>query len=249
MRPGFTNLLRFPFAENRPRVLGTTSFISLLFHGLLLGALGLALPNKSVSPPEDTGISIDLAALEASAPQQPSAPPDTPAIPETTLRPQKAKDPEPALARKNVEAPKTKAVPKKPVAKKVEAPKKSAMPESRGIIRGAPAGNTPATTSRVASNALVGQTIPPAPEGGSSTPRPPYPDLARKRGQEGTVNVRCQIDVNGQVTNISIVKSSGFRLLDEVALKTVGKWKFRPGKKDGANVAGTVIVPIQFKLQ
>lgn len=243
------SFIKFPFVENRPRVLGTTSFISLLFHGLLLGALGLALPNKSVRLPEDTGISIDLAALEASAPQQPAAPPDTPAIPETMLKPQEAKDPEPAPARKNAEAPKPKAVPKKPVAKKVEVPKKSAMSESRGTSPGAPAGNTPATASQMASKAPVGQTIPPAPEGGSSTPRPPYPDLARKRGQEGTVNVRCQIDANGQVINISIVKSSGFRLLDEAALKTVGKWKFRPGKKDGLSVAGTVIVPIQFKLQ
>ncbi len=59
--------------------------------------------------------------------------------------------------------------------------------------------------------------------------------------------MRCQVDANGHVTNVSLARSSGFRLLDEAALKAVGKWKFKPGRKDGACVAGTVVVPVQFQ--
>ncbi|MBD5641406.1 MAG: energy transducer TonB [Desulfovibrio sp.] len=80
-------------------------------------------------------------------------------------------------------------------------------------------------------------------------PQPQYPELARRRGQEGTVNVRCQVDAAGRVQSVELAKSSGFRLLDEAALKTVAKWKFRPGTRDGAPVAGTVIVPVRFQLR
>ena len=157
------NIFRFPFVENRPRALGATSFISLVFHGLLLGATGLAIPLKTATPP-------------------------------------------------------------------------GAMQPDRKV-------------EQVASKAPIGESSPPAPAGGSGKPRPQYPERARKRGQEGTVSVRCQVDANGHVTNVSLARSSGFRLLDEAALKAVGKWKFKPGRKDGADVAGTVVVPVQFRLQ
>lgn len=243
------NIFRFPFIENRPRVLGATSFISLVFHGLLLGAIGLAIPLKTVTPPEDTGISIDLASIADPAPVQAPAkqeapkqevPPPAP-VPQTAMA--EAPKPEPA--------PMPKKTPK-PNPRKEEA----TMPKKAPTKNGAVARGTPSSAvqpnrqaEQVASKAPIGESSPPAPAGGSSTPRPPYPELARKRGQEGTVNVRCQVDANGNVTNVSLAKSSGFRLLDEAALKTVGKWKFKPGKKDGTSVADTVVVPVQFRLQ
>ncbi len=56
--------------KTEPRALGATSFISLVFHGLLLGATGLAIPLKTATPPEETGISIDLASIVDPAPVQ-----------------------------------------------------------------------------------------------------------------------------------------------------------------------------------
>ena len=225
------NIFRFPFVENRPRALGATSFISLVFHGLLLGATGLAIPLKTATPPEETGISIDLASIVDPAPVQDPA---------------------------KQEAPKQEAPAQVSGMAKAEAPKheRAPMPRKAAAKNDAPGRATPSgamqpdrKAEQVASKAPIGESSPPAPAGGSGKPRPQYPELARKRGQEGTVSVRCQVDANGHVTNVSLARSSGFRLLDEAALKAVGKWKFKPGRKDGACVAGTVVVPVQFRLQ
>lgn len=234
------NIFSFPFVENRPKILTVTCFISLLVHGLLLAALGLAIPHKTAMRPEDKGISIDLAAIEP--PIQPakaaSAPPQN-----APAASQKAEAPQPEPAPQKAKTP-------KPMPKKTARPPKSAPEKtqaSKNMASGNGAKTMPAEGKQLASKAPMGETRPPAP--GANTPRPAYPELARKRGQEGTVNVRCQVDANGNVVGVALAKSSGFKLLDEAALKTVGKWKFKPGKKDGSNVAGTVVVPVQFRLQ
>jgi len=78
---------------------------------------------------------------------------------------------------------------------------------------------------------------------------PPYPGLARKRGQEGTVILQVLVSKEGRVNDLQIESSSGFRLLDRAAAKAVQKWLFEPGQLDEERVEMWVKVPITFHLK
>ena len=78
---------------------------------------------------------------------------------------------------------------------------------------------------------------------------PDYPVLARKRGNEGTVLLRCMVDANGNVVNVEIASGSGFRILDEAARKAAMRWHFLPALSDGKEVQGIISVPVEFRLE
>ena len=48
---------------------------------------------------------------------------------------------------------------------------------------------------------------------------------------------------------VEIKKSSGFRLLDQAAIKAVRHWKFQPGRIGDLPVESKVEIPIKFSLQ
>ncbi len=79
-------------------------------------------------------------------------------------------------------------------------------------------------------------------------PSPLYPQLARRKGWEGTVILRVFLTEEGVVKNISVEKSSGHRMLDESALKTVSQWTFEPARQGNQRFSSEVKVPIRFVL-
>ena len=80
-------------------------------------------------------------------------------------------------------------------------------------------------------------------------PPPPYPEEARRAKQEGTALVWVGIGSDGNVTGVRIEKSSGYALLDQAAVETVGKWRFKPARMAGIAVSTEVMVPIRFQLE
>ena len=79
--------------------------------------------------------------------------------------------------------------------------------------------------------------------------RPPqYPDKAKREKQEGVVVLDVEVSANGKVTRIAIAQSSGYALLDESALKTVRRWRFKPARIGNEPVDSRVQVPIRFRL-
>jgi len=80
-------------------------------------------------------------------------------------------------------------------------------------------------------------------------PKPKYPKLAIRRGYEGTVILLVEVLPDGSVREVKILKSSGRRVLDQSALKTVRKWRFKPGTKGGRPVTMRVKVPVVFRLK
>jgi protein TonB len=80
-------------------------------------------------------------------------------------------------------------------------------------------------------------------------PPPPYPDLAKQMRQEGIVMLSVDVNKEGEPVNIEIIQSSGYRLLDQAALKAVRHWKFQPGRIGDLAVDSKVTVPIRFQLQ
>jgi protein TonB len=79
-------------------------------------------------------------------------------------------------------------------------------------------------------------------------PAPRYPIESRRKREEGTVRLRVVITTDGRVKTISVAKSSGFERLDEAALETVRKWKFKPGEQSGVPVEAVGFLSIPFKL-
>ena len=81
-----------------------------------------------------------------------------------------------------------------------------------------------------------------------NNPRPPYPALSRRMGEQGKVVVRVFIEVNGTASRAEILKSSGFERLDQTALQTVLRWRYAPGKRAGVPTPMWVEAPIDFVL-
>lgn len=83
----------------------------------------------------------------------------------------------------------------------------------------------------------------------ADNPKPPYPNLARKRGWQGTVVLAVLVSAGGDVAQAAIQNSSGYELLDKIALKTVRRWRFLPGTMGGVVREMEVLVPVHFRLQ
>lgn len=80
-------------------------------------------------------------------------------------------------------------------------------------------------------------------------PRPVYPTLSRRMGEQGTVQLRVQVDANGQPLDVKLHSSSGSPRLDNTAIEAVRRWRFVPARQGNKPVAASVIVPIVFSLK
>jgi protein TonB len=78
---------------------------------------------------------------------------------------------------------------------------------------------------------------------------PPYPYTARRRGIEGAVQVRFLVDERGRVQHLEILAAKPSGVFEDSILRTVPRWRFRPGLKDGQAVATWVETTIKFKLE
>mgnify|MGYP002700161529 CR=1 FL=1 len=61
-------------------------------------------------------------------------------------------------------------------------------------------------------------------------PKPRYPNIARRRGIEGTVTFSIQVANNGAVNHAFVTQSSGSSLLDKAATKAIKTWRFPASK-------------------
>ena len=82
-----------------------------------------------------------------------------------------------------------------------------------------------------------------------SNPKPPYPPMSKRMGEQGKAVIRVLIGADGLPQNAEVRQSSGFERLDQSALATVMKWRYVPGKRDGVAEAMWFNVPITFKLE
>lgn len=94
--------------------------------------------------------------------------------------------------------------------------------------------------------ALRNVLLPPRPR--ADNPRPEYPLLARRRGQQGRVVLRLEVSPQGVPTAVRVQRSSGVASLDRAARETVSRWRFVPARSAGRPQAATVEVPVEFRL-
>lgn len=79
-------------------------------------------------------------------------------------------------------------------------------------------------------------------------PQPDYPLLLREQGVGGVVWLRVWVDTDGHPGEIKLAKGSGYRLLDDSAVRAVRQWRFVPAKKGDQSLASWVEFPIRFTL-
>lgn len=75
-----------------------------------------------------------------------------------------------------------------------------------------------------------------------------YTKLAKQLRWQGTILLRAIVDKSGKPNHIQIVNPLGYGLDDE-AVRTVERWKFKPAKKDGKAVAMRIGVNLAFQYQ
>lgn len=79
---------------------------------------------------------------------------------------------------------------------------------------------------------------------------PPYPPLAIRLGEEGSVRLHLMISPQGMVTEALVVRSSGYDDLDRAARNWVmAHWRYRPALRGGAAVASASDVQLRFDLK
>lgn len=82
-----------------------------------------------------------------------------------------------------------------------------------------------------------------------NNPKPTYPMLSKRMGEQGQVLVRVLIGADGLPQKAEIKSSSGFDRLDQAALSTVLKWRYVPGHRAGVAEAMWFTVPLNFVLE
>jgi TonB family protein len=76
---------------------------------------------------------------------------------------------------------------------------------------------------------------------------PEYSEEARAAKYQGTVLLYVEIEPDGTAQNISVLRRLGFGL-DEKAIESVRRWKFKPGMKDGQPVTVQATIEVNFRL-
>lgn len=202
-----------------------------LFHVLALWALQTGLLQRAVEiivPVEVLAQIIDLP-----TPKVTPTPPPTPAPPEPVKRsvskPAPAVQPTPQLMAINDATP-------APNAPSAPTPQPVAPPSPPAAAAPAPA--APAKIELPSSNADY-----------LSNPKPPYPPMSKRLGEQGKAIVRVLIGADGLPQKAELRQTSGFERLDQSALATVMKWRYVPGKRGGVPEAMWFNVPISFVLE
>ncbi len=74
-------------------------------------------------------------------------------------------------------------------------------------------------------------------------PAPAFPPQASRPGISGTGRFRLSFDAQGNVTNIQVIQSTGNRVFDDAAIRTLQQWKSSPGQ------GWAVTVPVTFQTR
>lgn len=82
-----------------------------------------------------------------------------------------------------------------------------------------------------------------------NNPPPDYPAAALRQGWQGTVILHVHVLPNGKPDIVEVQKSSGRKLLDDEAIRTVKNlWSYTPAKRGETPVEGWTTTPIEFQI-
>lgn len=158
-----------------------------------------------------------------------------------------------------VRPPEPKVEPPKPEPKRVQPKQAQVLPPIQTATpepSAAPAGTA---AEPVAVAPIVN--APPAPEppapvtapigraGYLNNPPPEYPAMAVRQGWQGVVVLRVHVLATGKPDVVEVQKSSGRKVLDDEAVRTVKNfWSYTPAKRGDTPIDGWTTTPIEFQI-
>lgn len=80
-------------------------------------------------------------------------------------------------------------------------------------------------------------------------PRPVYPPMSKRLGEQGQAIHSVLIGTDGLPQSARLIKSSGFDRLDQAAYNAVMSWRYVPGKRNGLATAMSYNAPITWVLE
>ncbi len=164
-------------------------------------------------------------------PAKPLPPPATPVSPRPTA-PLATSAPELPLAVPAASAPAASA----PIGLPAPSPVQNSAP-----VAAAPVTATPTPSPKIALPSTQADYL--------NNPKPAYPALSRRLGEQGRAVVRVLIGADGLPQKAELHSSSGFERLDRAALDTVMRWRYVPGKRGDVPEAMWFNVPLNFVLE
>ena len=219
-----------PAAYMNRRLLIATSVV--LLHVAVLWALQSGLMRRAV----EIIIPGEILSEFISPPAPPAPQPQTPAAPKPLK--QEAKPEVKAALTPPLPTPSPEPAPVLAPAAPAPAP---AAPAAITATTVAPAPAAPPAPARIE--------LPSSDAAYLNNPKPAYPALSRRLGEQGKVVVRVLIGADGTAQQAEIRSSSGYDRLDQAALATVRSWRYVPGKRNGMAEAMWFNVPINFVLE
>jgi len=201
----------------------------LLFHALMLWGLQSGLLRRAVELVVPVQMLSEFIEPPAPTPTPPAPPvvvkqpvvhPRTPTLPSV---------PQPLARQEETTAPESWVVPSAPPAPlaAITAP----------VVQAAPAPAAPSVE------------LPSSDDDYLQNPKPVYPGISKRRGEQGVVIHSVFIGTDGLPVSARLVKSSGFDALDQAALTAVMRWRYSPGKRNGVPTAMSFNVPINWVLE
>lgn len=246
-----------PGLTERQRRLASVLAAVLALHALGLWALlaGLSDPPELPVPGEVVTTALLLPepapAAAPAAPARPAAAKPQPARPQAKpTQPPPTAQPLPtpsAPARSQPPAALPAAVPAQ--APSSQAPAGASAPAAPASQASAATASPAAGSAAAASPAPARIELPSSSADYLNNPRPAYPPLSKRLGEEGKVVLRVLIEADGSASKAEIRSSSGYDRLDQAALQTVLRWRYLPGKRNGVAEAMWFNVPINFVLE
>ncbi len=206
-------------------------FLSVAVHGAAL-LLGRVRQERPTALPDQSAEVVALVLVEPAPPIEFSPPEPTPIPKPPTLDPVPPEPPpvEPVISKPEPEPARPAATPL-PAVKPQPRPVAEPKPEK-------PAPRTPASRAIVQARPDI-----------AHNPPPRYPEMARRKGWEGSVMVRAHVSAAGRVTAVSLHRSCSYGVLNQAALAAVKSWRFRPGSMGGQAADTVVEVPVNFSLR
>lgn len=215
-------------------------------HALALWALQYGLPRHAAD------VVVPVQVLSEFLTPPPPAPEPPPPAPPPPPRPAPAPPPRAPVRHAPSPAPKPKV-----------APQPAPMPLAIADPTPAPAAPVGITEPQPPAPPILAPVAPPpppappaapavvAPSSSASylnNPAPQYPAVSRRLGEQGLVVLRVLIGTDGLPQKVEVKQSSGFERLDQAAIKTVTRWRFVPGTRNGVPEAMWHLQPINFVL-
>jgi protein TonB len=78
--------------------------------------------------------------------------------------------------------------------------------------------------------------------------KPDYPELSKRRGENGTAIVSFVVGLSGRIENVRLQQSSGYPRLDEAALDAIHASACQPYKENGDAIRAAYSQPFVFGL-